>query len=83
MKETDFILTVTNTAYAIRKYDSMQGTYEELERGTWTKNDNGTYTFGFTDFMGTVEYSVVFNAESSTVTFTNDANETVYVFVKA
>ena len=83
LKETDFTLTVTNTAYAIRKYDSMQETYEELERGTWTKNDNGTYTFGFTDFMGTVEYSVVFNAESSTVTFTNDANETVYVFVKA
>ena len=79
-----FRLTVnTDGTYTIEEYvnNPRLGTasYEEYESGEWTDNGDGTYTFSFTDFMGTVSYTVTL--ENGTVTFTS--NEiAMYVFTK-
>ncbi len=79
-----FKLTVsTDGTYIIEQYveNPRLGTsgYEEYESGTWEDNGDGTYTFSFTDFMGTVSYTVTL--ENGTITFTS--NEiAMYVFTK-
>ena len=79
-----FKLTVNaDGTYIIEQYveNPRLGTsgYEEYESGEWTDNGDGTYTFSFTDFMGTVTYTVTL--ENGTITFTSD-NIAMYVFSK-
>lgn len=76
----DGTLVVTATGYTISSANPMTGELEVTESGTWTKNDDGTYSFSGV-WNGSLEVSYVVTLDNGTITFVdNDPDGPGYIF---
>ena len=80
--ENDYLLTVKNQSFTIRRLDPHQNSYDTSFTGTWSKGQTeGQYTFvDPTEYSGDT-FTVSYDAATQTITLTGEYAS--FVFKKA